>query len=69
MDLQLLRELYMDIARDISVGLTGPQTLQGLAYPSFFPYEVSHISSLRILAIKKISRDTQRAPSGAMAYY
>lgn len=49
MDLQLLRGLYKDIARDISVGLTEPPARQGLADPPFLPYEVSHISSLRIL--------------------
>jgi len=49
MDLQLLRGLYKDIARDISVGLTGPPALWGLANPLFLPYESSHISSLRNL--------------------
>jgi len=59
MDLQLLRGLYKDIARDISVGLTEPPAGQGMEDPSFLPYESSHISSLR-----SVRYDDLQAPGG-----
>ncbi len=69
MSLQLLRGLYKDIARDISVGLTGPPARHGLANPPFLPYEVSHISSLRSLGGIGLQMPRRDHLVGQMAYY